>query len=100
MPLSKKIKSYKKPVTLSNIVSMIFNNYVANLLTNMDLDIAAVANKIGVDEDELTDLNNWDREMYKGKVLNRPGTIFTNPNNGKRWKFVWNYNEGADFYEL
>lgn len=97
---SKRLRSYKKPVTLANITNIIFTNYVSNLLINMDLNLDAVADKIGVDVDQLTNINNWDREMYKGKKLNKPGTIFTNPSNGKKWKFVWNYNEGADFYEI
>lgn len=101
MATSKRFRRYKKDVTLANILNVVFTNYLAQLLINMDLNPEEVANRIGVDVDVLTNPVNWDKEVTaRGHVLNKPGRIFTNPYSGEKWEFVWNYQEGADFHKL
>ena len=99
--VTERLKHYKKKgLTLTGLSSIIYSDYITNTLYNMDLNPEEVAQRIGVTLDELADPNNWNREIRNGKPTPRAGDTFTNPHNGMRWKFVFDYNLGSYYYPL
>lgn len=94
-------KGRTKPrkISLSYVINKAEGDQVSMLLTNMVLNIAVVAQEIGVTIEQLKDINNWNTITTKyGKK--RIGDTFTDPNTGKQWKFIWNYVDGTTYQEI
>lgn len=99
--VTRRLKNYsKKGLNIAGLSSIINSDYITNTLYNMDLNPEEVAQRIGVTLDELTDPANWNKEFRNGKETSRSGDTFTNPHNGMRWKFVFDYNLGSYYYPL
>lgn len=94
-----RIKNYKKGVSRLQLLAMIHRNVIETLFANMGLDPVVIAQQIGegCTPEDILNVMNWNQPK---KGSERPGTIFTNPHNGKKYKFTYDYLGGSSFEEI
>lgn len=97
--LVNRIKNYKRGLSRLQLLAMIHRNVIETLFANMGLDPAVIAQQIGggCTTEDILNVMNWNQPK-KGST--RPGTIFTNPHNGKKYKFTYDYLGGSYFEEI
>ena len=97
--LVNRIKNYKKGLSRPQLLALIHGNVIETLFANMGLDPAVIAQEIGegCTTEDILNVMNWNQPK---KGSERPGTIFTNPHNGKKYKFTYDYLGGSYFNEI
>lgn len=90
----------KGGLNIIDLMYIINSDCVLDSLCQMCLNPEEVCSTIGVTLDELLDLANWNKKYIKGTNIFRNGDTFTNPHNGKKWKFVIYMDDSGHYYEI
>lgn len=84
-------QALNKTYTVQQIEAMAQHNQIAITMANTGLSTGQIAKELGVTEKQLVDTRNWNP-----KSNGKPSDIFTNPETGKSYQFIVNY-EGESF---